>query len=204
MKKVFIIFFLLASFCLLVDKSFADWIEEGYRSYRITPVLNNIDNFKDYIFVSYSKDIMGRGDTRKILTKDDNIISGRMYKLDELNIYAIKKDYFKEKGSVDNVDFETVNDKVYKSDLNIWTESGGVKTNILGEDVEYTIKGISANNKLIIYKSKQVTHYNDGLQDKVEYFGYTGTEMIVKGEKVSFWQRLSCFFRTIFGKGCDL
>ncbi len=102
---------------------------------------------------------------------------------------------------------------------------------LVKEDIEYSIAGFSGG-KLVLYKSKRTLEYNNGTPKKVETFTNplknaepnkitptptpspeitpapteqpnvtpTPSPMPVKR---GFWQTIICFFRSLFGKGCQ-
>ena len=109
---------------------------------------------------------------------------------------------------------------------------------LVNEDIEYSIAGFSGE-KLVIYKSKQTSEYNDGSPKKVETFASSlkniepnkqtpqpnkitptptpspkitpapSDQPIVTPApspepiKRGFWQSIICFFRGLFGRGCQ-
>ena len=84
---------------------------------------------------------------------------------------------------------------------------------LIKEDIEYSIAGFSGG-KLVLYKSKQTSEYNNGTPKKVETFSnplgnkepdkITPTPTPSQGPvKRGFWQAIICFFRGLFGRGCQ-
>ena len=101
---------------------------------------------------------------------------------------------------------------------------------LVKEDIEYSIAGFSSG-KLVLYKSKQTSEYNNGTPKKVETFSNplgnkepnkitsapTPSPKITPAPsdqpviptpspepaKRGFWQSIICFFRGLFGRGCQ-
>lgn len=102
---------------------------------------------------------------------------------------------------------------------------------LVKEDIEYSIAGFSGG-KLVLYKSKQTSEYNNGTPKKIETFANplknTEPNKITPTPKPSpeitpapteqpdvtpapsstpvkrgFWQTIICFFRGLFGRGCQ-
>jgi len=102
---------------------------------------------------------------------------------------------------------------------------------LIKEDIEYSIAGFS-DGKLVLYESKQTSEYNNGAPKKVETFSnplgnkepnkitptpipspkitptpsdqpIVNPALLPKPVKRGFWQFTICFFRGLFGRGCQ-
>jgi hypothetical protein len=111
---------------------------------------------------------------------------------------------------------------VFVSDEKIRPYGGyiGQGNPLIKETIEYSIAGYS-NGKLTLYKSKQTSEYNNGTPKKVETFSNPSenkepnkitptpspspkiTPTPPEPVKRGFWQSVVCFFRGLFGKGCQ-
>ena len=75
---------------------------------------------------------------------------------------------------------------------------------LIKETIEYSIAGFS-NEKLIVYKSKQIFEYNNGQLNKVETFdkpSVNNQKPNPTQEPQGFWSKVGCFFKKLFGGIC--
>lgn len=107
---------------------------------------------------------------------------------------------------------EDLSDKnVFVSDEKIDPYGGNIDQNnpLVKEEIDYSIAGFSGG-KLVLYKSKQTSEYNNGMPKKVETFQNPQQNEITptptpspEPVKRGFWQSIICFFRGLFGRGCQ-
>ncbi|MCG7850167.1 MAG: hypothetical protein MIO93_13480 [ANME-2 cluster archaeon] len=144
---------------------------------------------------------------------------------DHLDIKKLKLDSEKVASSGQDDDGNPVYYDVYSpADLTLLLEHiepyGGYidETNpLIKETIEYSVAGYS-DGKLVVYKSKQTSEYNNGQSNKVETFekpNINNKEPInptitpeptqnIEPQPVnkSFWNSISCFIKRLFGGSC--
>ncbi len=169
----------------------------------------NLDEFSDIYFIGYITGPMVENYETYMIEPDKCLTMG--YKFNTLKILAAKKSYVDSVG-INNIDIS--NENVFSSDEQISPYGGYVDENnpLIKLEIEYSILGFS-DDKLILYKSKETSEYNDGTSTKVETFEKPNTQnlkLIIDNKKnpeqniesKSFWSKINCFFKGIFGRSC--
>jgi len=152
----------------------------------------NINEFPNIVLIGY----YGMADRYESYQVKNNECLTNGYKLNLLSIYWNTKD---KPNSIEP-------DKLLLE--NVGSYGGYVDQNnpLISEDIEYSIAGFSGG-KLVIYKSKQTSEYNNGTPLKVETFsnplGNNEPNIpLPEPVKKGFWQSIICFLRGLFGRGC--
>jgi hypothetical protein len=221
MKKLFIYSLLSLAFMILFSSTVsADVIPPNSHPLDRCVKIVNLDEFTDIYLIGYITGPMVKGHEAYIYKKDECLSMG--YKFNQLKVLAAKKSYIDSIG-VNNLQVkkvqipgecpggcysEELSDKnVFVSDEKIHPYGGYIDQGnpLIKETIEYSIAGYS-NGKLILYKSKQTSEYNNGTPKKVETFSNPleptpapSPELTKRG----FWQSIICFFRALFGRGCQ-
>lgn len=211
MKKLFIYTLFSLAFVLLFSSTVsADVISPNSHPLNRCVKIVNLDEFSDVYLIGYITGPMVNGHEAYIYKKDECLSMG--YKFNQLKVLAAKKSYIDSIG-VNNLQVQKVkipgecpggcyseelSDKnVFVSDEKIDPDGGYIQENpLIKETIEYSIAGYS-NGKLILYKSKQTSEYNNGTPNKI-----TPTPL-PESAKRGFWQSIICFFKGLFGGGCQ-
>lgn len=182
----------------------------------------NLNEFPDVVLIGYYTGPMVENYESYQIKNNECWTKG--YKFDSLKIYWNTKD---KPNTIDpnNLLLDDVEFSEYVNQSNP----------LIKEDIEYSIAGFSGG-KLVLYKSKQTSEYNNGTSKKVETFanplekaepnnqnpqpnkittmpttspeitpatteqpGVTSPVLVKRG----FWQSIICFFRGLFGRGCQ-
>jgi hypothetical protein len=225
MKKLLTyILFSLAFVFLFSSTVSADVIAPNSHSLSRCVKVVNLNEFPNTVLIGYITGPMV--DKYEAYQIKNNECLTKGYKFNSLSIYWATKEKF------NLIDLKSLK----LSDITLLLEniepSGGYISDsnpLVKEDVEYSIAGFS-NEKLIFYKSKQTSEYNNGSQKKIETFSnplkdkepnkITSTPtlspkitptpsdqpiVIPTPEPVrrGFWQSIACFFSGLFGRGCQ-
>ncbi len=201
----------------------ADLIPPNSHSLNRCVKVVNLNEFPNTILIGYITGPMVDKYEAYIINNNECLTKG--YKFNSLSIYWTTKEKF------NSLDLKNLK----LSDITLLLENiepyGGYisdSNTLVKEDVEYSIAGFS-NEKLIFYKSKQTSEYNNGSQKKVETFSNplknnepkkitpTSTPspkitptpsdqpIIIPAPEPArrgFWQSIACFFNGLFGRGC--
>lgn len=201
MKKLFIYpLFLLAFMFFFSPSASADLIPSNSHTFSRCVKIVNLNEFPDLVLISYVTGPMVKSPEIKQINNNECLVKG--YKFNSLNIYWNTKD---KPNSINSKNLLLENIEV----------AGGYidqSNPLLKDDVEYSIGGFSGK-KLVLYKSKQTLEYSNGDQKKVETFANPLKTIepdqpsitpspFTKLEKRGFWQAISCFFKSLFGKTC--
>lgn len=117
----------------------------------------NLDEFPIVVLISYITGPMVEGyETYQI---ENNKCWGKGYKFNHLNIYWNTKD---KPNAIDP-------DKLLLTDIESYGGYVDKSNPLIKEGIEYSITGFSGK-KLVLYKSKQTSEYNNGAPKKVETF----------------------------------
>lgn len=206
----------------------ADVIPENSQSLSKCIKIVNLDEFPDVYLIGYITGPMVEGHETYIVEKDKCLTMG--YKFNELTIIAANKTYIdsagitnlkvkkvKIPGEYPNCYTEELSDEnVLMSDVKIHPYGGYVDEDnpLIKEEIEYSIAGF-ADNKLILYKSKQTSEYNDGTLKKTEIFekpNIKNLNLTIQNnvspepqieptpvpEKHGFWSKVVCFVKGLF------
>lgn len=222
-KSLIYILFSLAFVFLFSSTVSADVIAPNSHSLSRCVKVVNLNEFPNTVLMGYITGPMV--DKYEAYQIKNNECLTKGYKFNSLSIYWTTKEKF------NSLDLKNLK----LSDITLLLEniepSGGYISDsnpLVKEDVEYSIAGFS-NEKLIFYKSKQTSEYNNGSQKKIETFSnplknnepkkitptptpspkITPTPsdqpiVIPTPEPVrrGFWQSIACFFSGLFGRGC--
>ena len=227
MKKLFIYTLFSLAFVFLFSSSVsADVIPPNSHPLDRCVKIVNLSDFSDIVLIEYVTGPMVQGSEITQIKNNECLSKG--YKFNSLKIYWNTKD---NPNSIDQNNLLLDNVEIY--DGYVDQDNPLVK-----EDIEYSIADFSGG-KLILYKSKQTSEYNNGTKKKVETFANSlkntqpnnqnpqptkitptptpspnitneptnqpnitpppSPEPIKRG----FWQSIICFFRGLFGRGCQ-
>ena len=210
MKKLIIrILFSLAFIFLIPQIASADVAPENSRSISRCVKIANLNEFPYVVLIGhYTGPMIDKYESYQIKNKE---CLTKGYKFNSLSIYWNTKD---KPNSIDPNNLLLENVEPY---------GGYVDRNnpLAKEDIEYSIAGFSGG-KLVLYKSQQTSEYNNGTPKKVETFsnplGNKEPNKITPAPsdkpivtivpspepiKGGFWQSIICFFRGLFGRGCQ-
>lgn len=201
MKKLFVsAFFVLAFAFFFPSTASADLIPPDSHFIKRCVKIVNLDKFPDIVLINNITGPMVQ-DNEKISQVNGNECLSKGYKFNELKIYWNSKD------KADTIDPS----KLLLENTEV--DGGYIEKNnpLENEAIEYSLDR-SSDGKMIMYKSKQISEYNNGTPKKVETFtsplnkdGANKDISIPQPEpaKRGFWQSVVCFFRSLFGKGCQ-
>jgi hypothetical protein len=211
-KLVFYIIFLIAFTFFFLPTVSADTIPPNSHSLDRCVKIINLDKFPDIVMMSYITGPMIKNTEINQINNNECLSKG--YKFNSLKIYWNTKDK-PNSINLDNLLLENI--EVYGGYID--------QDNPLAkENIEYSIAGFS-NGKLVLYKSKQTSEYNNNTPKKIETFSnplekielnnknYQSTKItstpIEQSDialssspepiKKGFWQNIICFFRELFG-----
>ncbi|MEM4181783.1 MAG: hypothetical protein QXX68_01355 [Candidatus Pacearchaeota archaeon] len=183
----------------------------------------NLNEFSDVVLIGYYTGPMV--DTYEAYQIQNGACLEKGYKFNSLNVYWTTKEKFNTldlknlkleskkvvTGGRDNAGNPVYMDVYSPSDLTLLLEDvepyGGYvdeSNPLIKETIEYSIAGFS-DGKLIVYKSKQTSEYNNGQPNKIETFD----KPIVNNQRPNptpkpqgFWSKIGCFFKRLFGRSC--
>jgi len=172
MKKSYIVAFISSVFLMiLASTTFADVIPENSHPLDLCVKIVNGEAFPDMYLIGYITGPMVQDHEAYIIQKDACLTMG--YKFNTLQIVTAKKSYIDSIGIINlrAISVELADKNIFVSDEKISPYGGYVEqTNpLIKEQIEYTITGFS-DGKLRMYKSKQISEYNDGTATKTEVF----------------------------------
>ncbi|OQB44267.1 MAG: hypothetical protein BWY03_00238 [Parcubacteria group bacterium ADurb.Bin159] len=225
MKKIIFYTLSLLAFVFLFSSTVsADVIPPNSHSFNRCVKIVNLNEFPDIVLIGYYTGPMVQNYETYQIKNNECWTKG--YKFNSLKIYWNTKD----KSNIIDPNNLLLDD--------IETYGGYVDRSnpLVKENIEYSIAGFS-DGKLILYKSKQISEYNDGTPMKVETFANPlknnepnnqNNQQItptpnppsqitpIPNEqpnipptpsptpvKIGFWQTIICFFRNLFGRGCQ-
>lgn len=153
----------------------------------------NAGDFPDIVLIGYVADPAGREYDKYQVAADKCLTKG--YKFDTLSIYWNAKG----KGlAIDGRNLLAGNIDTY----------GGYADNashVAREDVDYSLAHDAAGS-LYLYKSRQVTQYDDGTPAKVEAFSSASpsasSSPAASAGARGFWHSFICFIVRLFGGAC--
>lgn len=223
MKKLFIYSLFSLAFVLLFSSTVsADLIPPNSHSLSLCVKVVNLSEFPSVALIGYFTGPMV--DKYEAYQIKNNECLTKGYKFNSLSIYWTTKEKF---NSLDLKNLKLTDITLLLE--NIEPYGGYVNENnpLIKEDVEYSIAGFSGG-KLILYKSKQTSEYNNGTPKKVETFTNPQQNKITptptpspkitpvpsdqpvvtpapspEPVKRGIWQSIICFFRGLFGRGCQ-
>jgi hypothetical protein len=220
MKKLIIYTLFSLAFVFLFSSTVsADVISPNSHPFSRCVKVVNLSEFPDVVLIGYYTGPMVDKYESYQIKNNECLTKG--YKFNSLNIYWNIKD---------KPNFIDSNNLLLED---IEPYGGYVDQNnpLVKEDIEYSIAGFSGG-KLVLYESKQTSEYNNGTPKKVETFSNllenkepnkvtptptlspkitpTPSEQPIvtpapspKPVKRGFWQSAICFFRGLFGRGCQ-
>lgn len=183
MKKRVVLVLLTLTF-LISSKASADIVPDNTHQVDRCVEIVNLDEFPDMYLIGYITGPVVKGHETRIIKKDKCLGTG--YRLNRMQVLASKKSYIDSIG-VNNIQVrkapiagacpggcfaEEPSDKnVFISDEKIEPYSTFIREEnpLVKETIEYSIAGFSGG-KLILYKSKHISEYNNGASKKVEVF----------------------------------
>jgi hypothetical protein len=189
---------LFLTFCLFVlSPIFADILPEGSHFVEYCVKVVNLDQFPDVVLIGYVTGPMVRPYEAYVIKSGECLIRG--YKFNKLSIYQTTQEKFK------TMDLEKLNleDLVPLLEVKRYVDFVDDKDPLKKEIIEYSLAQIS-DGKLVIYKSKQISSYNNGAPDKIENFA-APVAVPVSGQKPveeGLWHSIVCFFKKLFGGNC--
>ena len=186
----------------------ADVIPDNSHSLNRCVKVVNLDKFPDIALISYVTGPMVKNSIISQINNNECLTKG--YKFNSLKVY------WNTKNKADSID----PNNLLLDTIEVYGGYVDQKNPLVKEDVEYSIAGFSGG-KLVLYKSQQISEYNNGTPKKIESFTNplikiepnnqnpeqkkitqtpTPSPEIVRG---GFWQSIACFFGGLFGKGCQ-
>lgn len=182
----------------------------------------NLNNFSDAYIIGYITGPMVEDYETYFIGQNECLTSG--YKFNTLKIIAAKKSYVDSIG-IKNIDIS--NENIFVSEEKINPYGGYVNENdpLINLKIEYSIQGF-LDGKLILYKSKKTSEYNNGTPKKVETYEKSNIQNIrlnigeinnseptpkltpkISPEQIpepkSFLNKFVWFFKGLFGKNCE-
>ena len=225
---------------LVMNFASADIIPENSHPLSRCVKFVNINDFSDVVLIGfYTGPGLGPGvNTYEAYQIENNKCLKKGYKFNTLYIYWTTKEKFnclnleelkinseKYTGSGTDGEGNPLYYDVYSpADLTLLLEDvepyGGYidETNpLIKETIEYSVAGY-LDGKLVVYKSKQTSEYNNGQSNKVETFEKPKINNVEpinptltpeqtqnpepQPVKIDFWNSISCFFKRLFGGSC--
>ena len=151
--------------------SFCDVIPENSHYVDKCVKITNVDEFQHVYFIGCTPGESPMPIEPYIISSENCLTKG--YKLNGFEIYAIPKKIVDEK-DIANVDFQHESTAV-PSNIAIDPWAGYVHDSIPLESVEeyYRIIGFTSTN-VMLYKCKEILHYNDDTPTSIAYYEYDG------------------------------
>lgn len=151
----------------LTSNACADVLFPGTRGMERCVKIVNLDDFPEIVLVGHITGPVIQCENPYVISSDECLT--KFYKANDLTIYAIDKDYLEAKG-LENIDLETdPNLCYYEVEINPEWDVVNVANPLKREEIEYSIAGFS-EDRLILYKSRQVSEYLAGIPDRTETF----------------------------------
>jgi hypothetical protein len=162
--QILIILLILSAF---TSSASADVLFPGTRGIDRCVKIVNLDEFPEIVLVGYITGPVIQCENPYIISPDEGLT--KYYKANDLTIYAIEKDYLNTKG-LENINLEIdPNICSYEVEINPDWDVVNIANPLNKEEIEYSIAGFS-EDRLIIYKSRQVSEYMGGIPDRIETF----------------------------------
>jgi hypothetical protein len=168
MKKIFITGIIIIC---AVCGSYADVIPEGHHVVGRSIIVENCNDYPDYVLVGYITGPMISEYELFIVEQSVPIQKG--YKFNDITLYAIHQEVVDAVGGVEYVDYDYLTQVI--SPVEIIDPAGFIVVDdnpLAMERITYTIWGVK-DGSLILYISERRLEFNDGSPDEVEYFTYT-------------------------------
>jgi len=226
MKKLFIYILFSLAFVLSFSSTVsADIIAPNVHSIIRCVWVVNLNEFPNVVLIGYYNGPM-TGDWAYQIKNNECLADG--HRSNSLSIYWTTKEKF---NSIDLENLKLTDITLLLEIIEVSESYISDSNPLMGEYIEYSIAGFSGE-KLIFYKSKQTSEYNDGSPKKVETFSNPlGDKELNKINptptpsseitptpfdqpiipptpspepvKRGFWQSIACFFRGLFGRSCQ-
>lgn len=206
MKKII---FLMMIVMFVVPFVNADVIPENSHPLSKCVEIVNLNEFSDIYLIGYITGPMVENYETYIVEPDKCLKMG--YKFNTLKILAAKKSYVNSVG-IDNINIS--NENILFSDEQISPYGGYVDEDnpLIKLEIEYSIAGFS-DDKLVLYKSKETSEFNNGTSKKVETYEkptIQNLRLTIEDKEIpeptpepkGFWDKIACFFKEIFGRSC--
>lgn len=162
----------------------------------------NLNDFPDVALIGYYTGPMV--DDYEIYPIENNQCLTKGYKFNTLRVYWNTKE------NATDID----SNKLLLEDIESFGGYVDNKNPLFKEHIEYSLSG--ANDQFVLYKSKQISEYNDGTPTKVQTFDNTGEivdtielpendpeePLPLEPTPTSSWQNFLCFFKRMFGGSC--
>jgi len=164
MKKLalYACFSLIVAF-LSFSAASADVIPGGFHPVSRCIRVVNLDEFPDVVLIGYYTGPMVKYEAYRIKS---NQCLDKGYKLNKFSVYWTTKEKF---ASLDLKNLKLA-DITFLENLQPYGGNVDKSNPLIKEEIEYSIAGFS-DGKLILFKSKQISEYNNGVPRKVETFG---------------------------------
>lgn len=153
---------------LLIKTSFADVIMPNTHYVAKCVKITNVEDYPEVTFIGYSfSGYLGL----MVIELSSTVCLNKGYKYNEFAVYALNKSYLKGK-DINKINYRT-DSNALPSNIAIEPYEGYVDDSIPISGIEeyYKVVGFS-DSKVILYKWKQVTKYNNGKPDLTENFTY--------------------------------
>jgi len=232
--KLRVTIFLLAFLFFVPNLASADIMNSNQHQVQRCLKIVNIDKFPDLALVGFYTGVMLENNKNYIAYQvKNNECLTKGYKFNKLNLYWVTQKKFASlnlnnlilntkkvaSGGWDAKGNVTYYDVYSPKNLELLTENiesgNSVVDNtdhLIKETLEYSLLKNSDGN-LSLYKSKRITDYNDGSQQKIETFQTSGdiinsssTPVNLPEEKQvkknGFWHSILCFFKIFSSDSC--
>lgn len=165
-KPRFALLLLIVLFSAGINISHADVIPQNSHALDRCVKVVNVDAFPNIYLIGYITGPMVDGSDTYIIKQDECLTKG--YKFNTLQILSATKAYIDSIG-IDAVD--TNNKSIYNLNVDIEPYGGYVDESnpLIEEEIQYTLVQLS-DTTFSLYKSKQISTYNDGTPTKIETF----------------------------------
>jgi len=188
MKKFYILFF-LACALFIAPAVHADVIPPNSHYVDRCVKIVNLTDFPDVVLVGYYTGPMVQQGEAYQIKNDECLTKG--YKFNALKIYYTTQENFK---SLDLKNLNTANLSELILDTDVAGTTVADSNPLIKETLEYSLTK-SSNGKYDLYKTQQLSEYNDGTPSSTKTFG----KPLVSA---SFWRSFVCFFVKLFGGNC--
>jgi hypothetical protein len=173
---------LLSGICILLFQyAYCDIIPENSHAFQKCVKITNIEEYDNLNLAGFVQNMIG-DDYSYIISSSDCLTKG--YKFNSLTIFAFSSGYLVDK-NLDEIDF--ANDPcALRSSIDIDPSGGYIHDSVPIERIEefYKILGFT-DTSFILFKWKEVTGYNNGLEDSVKIYSYTGDISMLSQETPS-------------------
>jgi len=205
MKRIYFYTLFLLMSCSLT-MVFADVIPGNSHPLDRCVKVTNLSEFPEIVLLGYYVGPMV--ETYEVYQVEEGKCLDKGYKFNTLNLYWVTKDQFSQL-DLKNLDLKSPENKLKLLLEGVESYGGYVEESnpLIKETIEYSItEGLSSD--VMIYKSGQISEYNDGRPNQIEVFENPGinnpTTITIPPQSLGFWGKIFCFFSGLFGKGCEI